>query len=247
MTAKYKFRMLRGTLYTITNRNTSTQASINFEDFKQSNATNPRLASIDVVDSLNDPENGSGTINISAWANHTRPSIPTLTIQHTGRVGVGVSTPLASLHVAGNLRSDSGATITGSVSVNQITYSDTTVQITKPINVKCVQFLTPSLSVDNTFREVVSMLVQRGDQSMTRLLLSSSGNGTNPVFIRVTDLSNNIILAEASFAQNTPLISFPVTTVRTPGSTVRYSLSIQARASLGNNQTCQVGVRAVIY
>jgi hypothetical protein len=37
--------MLRGKLYTITN-NTSSSSMIRFEDFKQSNRTNPTLADI---------------------------------------------------------------------------------------------------------------------------------------------------------------------------------------------------------
>jgi hypothetical protein len=72
----------------ISNRNTSTQASINFEDFKQSTSTNPILASIDVIDSLVDLENGSGTLHLTAWPNHTRPDSND-DCQHTGEMGMG--------------------------------------------------------------------------------------------------------------------------------------------------------------
>jgi hypothetical protein len=47
--------MLRGKLYTITN-NTSSSSMIRFEDFKQSNRTNPTLADIEVIDALDDPK-----------------------------------------------------------------------------------------------------------------------------------------------------------------------------------------------
>jgi hypothetical protein len=42
---------------------------------------------IEVIDALDDPENGSGRM-FTRYAEHTKPSVPTMTIDYTGNVGI---------------------------------------------------------------------------------------------------------------------------------------------------------------
>jgi hypothetical protein len=78
---------------------------INFGEISNSLHTNPILASIDVIDSLVDLENGSGTLHLTAWPNHA--SHDSNDDCRTPEKLVWVLNPSASLHVNGNMCVDS--------------------------------------------------------------------------------------------------------------------------------------------